>query len=186
MWLERLLPLGVTTIQLRVKDLPPAALNQEIAAAVALAKGYGARLFINDHWQLAIEHGAYGVHLGQEDMTTASRVTLLRAGLRLGLSTHSFSEAATALAWRPSYIALGPVFPTTAKVMPFAPQGVARLRQWCRMVGCPVVAIGGIRLEQAPSLIEAGASGIAVISDILSHAQPEQRGREWLKVWDVC
>lgn len=122
-WIERLLAAGVRTIQLRIKDLPEAAVEQDIAAAIELGKRYQARLFINDYWRLAIQHGAYGVHLGQEDLAIADLDAIHRAGLRLGLSTHDDAELDRALAERPSYIALGHVFPTQTKAMPSSPQG---------------------------------------------------------------
>jgi hydroxymethylpyrimidine kinase/phosphomethylpyrimidine kinase/thiamine-phosphate diphosphorylase len=112
-WLERILPLGVATVQLRIKNKQGAALEREIADAIACARRYGARLFVNDYWQLALKHGAYGVHLGQEDLETADIAALAQAGIRLGVSTHCYAEVAHALALRPSYIAIGPVFHTT-------------------------------------------------------------------------
>ncbi len=106
-WIARLLDAGVTTIQLRIKDLPDEQVEEDIAAAIALGKRYNARLFINDYWQLAIKHDAYGVHLGQEDLETTDLAAIHRAGLRLGVSTHDDTELARAIAVKPSYIALG-------------------------------------------------------------------------------
>ena len=122
-WIARLLEAGVTTIQLRIKDLPDEQVEEDIAAAIALGRRYQARLFINDYWRLAIKHGAYGVHLGQEDLDTTDLAAIHRAGLRLGVSTHDDAELARALAVKPSYIALGHIFPTQTKDMPSAPQG---------------------------------------------------------------
>ncbi len=181
-WLRRLLPLGVRTAQLRVKNLQGAALENEIREAIAVGKQYNTRLFINDYWQLAIEHGAYGVHLGQEDLETADLNAIAAAGLRLGISTHGYTEAARAHALRPSYIALGPIFPTTLKSMNVAPQGIESLRIWSKLLTCPVVAIGGIKIQQAKDIYAAGADSIAVVSDITQNADPEGRVTEWLQL----
>jgi hydroxymethylpyrimidine kinase/phosphomethylpyrimidine kinase/thiamine-phosphate diphosphorylase len=181
-WLRRILPLGVKMAQLRVKNLQGAALEEEIRQATNLARAHGTRLFINDYWQLAIKHGAYGVHLGQEDLATADSAALEASGLRLGVSTHSYAEAARAQSLRPSYLALGPIFPTKLKSMKFAPQGVETLRIWRQLLSCPLVAIGGITLESAPEIYAAGADSIAVVSDVAKSANPEERVRSWLNV----
>ena len=182
-WLARLLPLGVTTVQLRIKDLEGAALAGEIREAIRLAREAGARLFINDYWRLAMEHGAYGVHLGQEDLAAADVRALAGAGLRLGVSTHCYGEVARALAVRPSYMAVGPIFPTTSKVMVFEPQGLANLRRWRRTLSYPLVAIGGISLERGPQVMAAGADGIAVITAVTKAVDPEAATRAWLALF---
>ncbi|MDW8848400.1 thiamine phosphate synthase [Erwinia sp. MMLR14_017] len=170
-WLERLLDAGVRTLQLRIKDLPEAAVEQTIAHAVALGKRYQARLFINDYWRSAIKYQAYGVHLGQEDLDVADLDVLHRAGLCLGLSTHNDAELDRALAEQPSYIALGHVFPTQTKVMPSSPQGLSELqRHLSRLQGISTVAIGGISLEKAPQVLATGVGSIAVVSAITQAA----------------
>ncbi|WLS78675.1 thiamine phosphate synthase [Erwinia pyri] len=170
-WLERLLDAGVRTLQLRIKDLPEAAVEQDIAHAVALGKRYQARLFINDYWRSAIKYQAYGVHLGQEDLDVADLDVLHRAGLRLGLSTHDDAELDRALAEQPSYIALGHLFPTQTKVMPSSPQGLSELqRHLSRLKGISTVAIGGITLERAPQVLATGVGSIAVVSAITQAA----------------
>ena len=182
-WVERLLPLGVTTVQIRVKDLQGEALRSELRAAIACGKRFGARVFVNDHWQDALACGAYGVHLGQEDLdalTTDDWEKLLASGVRLGVSTHSHEELARALAVGPSYIALGPIFPTTLKEMRFGPQGLGRLAEWRALTSLPLVAIGGIKREDATALLNAGADAIAVVSDITMNKDPEGRTRDWL------
>lgn len=184
-WLKRLLPLGVRTAQLRVKNLQGEALENEIREAIALGRRYGARLFINDYWELAIKHKAYGVHLGQEDLATADMNALSKTGLRLGISTHSYAEAARAHALQPSYIALGPIFPTTLKSMKFAPQGVETLRIWRQLLNYPLVAIGGIKLEQADEIYGSGADSIAAVSDVTQNADPEARAKAWLKLTEM-
>lgn len=114
-WIERLLKAGVRTLQLRIKDKRDSDVEDDVIAAIALGRQYHARLFINDYWQLAIKHQAYGVHLGQEDLETTDLSAIRHAGLRLGVSTHDDMEIDVALAARPSYIALGHVFPTDRK-----------------------------------------------------------------------
>ena len=166
-WLVRMLDAGVTTVQLRIKDSSEAQVTADIEAAVLVGRRYDARVFINDYWRLAIHHGAYGVHLGQEDMDSADADAIRAAGLRLGLSTHDGAELARALAWRPSYIALGHIFPTATKVMPSRPQGLETLR--CLVADLPpipTVAIGGIGREQVDAVLTCGVGSVAVVSAI--------------------
>ncbi|MCX6996241.1 MAG: bifunctional hydroxymethylpyrimidine kinase/phosphomethylpyrimidine kinase [Kiritimatiellaeota bacterium] len=181
-WLEKLLPLGITTIQLRAKDLAGAALDKEVRSAIEIARRFDARLFVNDAWELALQHGAYGVHLGQQDARQADLAALARAGLRLGLSAHNHFELAVANAARPSYIGLGPVFPTVTKQMAATPLGVDGFRRLRRLAGCPVAAIGGLAPEHMPALRAAGADGFSVISDLLNASDPLARAAEWLQV----
>lgn len=181
--LERLVPLGVKFVQLRVKDLAPEALRQEVQRAQACCSRHGATLVLNDHWELALELGVDFVHLGQEDLQQADLGALRRAGVRFGLSTHDKAELQTALAQRPAYVALGPVYPTLLKKMPWAPQGLDRLRSWKTRVGeLPLVAIGGLTPERLPGVFAAGADSAAVVSDIQLAESPEARCREWLEV----
>jgi len=179
-WLDRLLPLGLGLVQLRAKGLEEASRKAEIAAGIAKCSAAGATLVVNDFWQDAIDLGAPWVHLGQEDLAGADVNAIRRAGIKLGISTHSHEELETALRVDPDYVALGPIWPTTLKVMPFAPQGLERIGEWKRIAKRPLVAIGGITLERAASVYAAGADSIAVISDVLSNADPEARCRDWL------
>ena len=166
-WIARLLNAGVRTLQLRIKDKRDEEVEADVMAAIALARRYNARLFINDYWRLAIKHQAYGVHLGQEDLAATDLTAIRQAGLRLGLSTHDDMEIDVALAARPSYIALGHVFPTQTKQMPSAPQGLATLtRHVARLGDYPTVAIGGISLSRAPEVLATGVGSIAVVSAI--------------------
>lgn len=166
-WIARLLDAGVTTLQLRIKDLPSEQVEENTATAIALGKQYGARLFINDYWQLAIKHRAYGVHLGQEDLDSADLLAIHRAGLRLGVSTHDDTELTRAIALKPSYIALGHIFATQTKNMPAAPQGLSALkRHIARLPGYPTVAIGGINLDRVPAVLACGVGSVAVVSAI--------------------
>lgn len=166
-WIARLLDAGVTTLQLRIKDLPSEQVEEDTATAIALGKQYGARLFINDYWQLAIKHRAYGVHLGQEDLDSADLLAIHRAELRLGVSTHDDTELARAIALKPSYIALGHIFATQTKNMPSTPQGLSALkRHITRLPGYPTVAIGGINLDRVPAVLACGVGSVAVVSAI--------------------
>ncbi|RPH21259.1 thiamine phosphate synthase [Buttiauxella warmboldiae] len=169
-WIERLLGAGVRTIQLRIKDKLDEEVEDDIVAAIKLAQRYEARLFINDYWRLAIKYRAYGVHLGQEDMDVANLDAIRDAGLRLGLSTHDVMEMERARALRPSYIALGHVFPTNTKQMPSAPQGLAQLAAHIKKLGdYPTVAIGGISIDRVPAVLATGVGSVAVVSAI-THA----------------
>lgn len=164
--LRKLLPLGLTMVQLRIKDPLAPRLEEDVAEAISSARSAGVRLFINDHWKLAIKHGAYGVHLGQDDLDPVALSALREAGLRLGLSTHSYAEIARAHAVGPSYMAIGTVFRTTSKVMVYAPLGLSEFARLRALVACPVVAIGGMHLANAADVHRAGADGTAVISEI--------------------
>ncbi|MCL6407778.1 thiamine-phosphate diphosphorylase [Dickeya dadantii] len=171
-WIERLLGAGVHTIQLRIKDQPADQAEPDIIRAIALGRRYQARLFINDYWQLAVKHQAYGVHLGQEDLDTADLDAIRAAGLRLGVSTHDDAELARAVAIKPSYIALGHIFPTQTKAMPSAPQGLVELARHIRALDgrFPTVAIGGISIDRVPAVLETGVGSIAVVSAITQAA----------------
>jgi thiamine-phosphate pyrophosphorylase len=175
-WVERVLALGVGTVQLRVKEMPPDRLRTEIEQAVAAGRRHGARVFINDYWREAAAAGAYGVHLGQEDLDTADLSAIASSGMRLGLSTHGYYEMLRALHLRPSYLAFGAVFPTGTKTLATAPQGLARLERYVRLVGdqVPLVAIGGIDLARLPAVLATGVGGVAVVSAVTSAPDPEQ------------
>src|SRR5215468_1862270 len=152
-WVERLTKLGVGTIQLRAKDLNDAEALQIVTDALAVTKGTNTKLVVNDYWRAAIVAGAAHLHLGQEDLVDADLGEIRKAGLTLGISTHDDEELATALAAKPDYVALGPIFPTTLKAMRFAPQGIAKITEWKKRVGnIPLVAIGGIKREQAAEI----------------------------------
>ena len=175
-WVERLAKLGVGTIQLRAKNLSE-------TEALAITKGTPTKLVVNDYWRAAIVASAEHLHLGQEDLADADLKAIRAAGLTLGISTHDDEELATALRAKPDYVALGPIFFTTLKSMRFAPQGIPKITEWKKRVGdIPLVAIGGIKLEQAGEIFAAGADSIAVVSDVTQNPDPDARVRAWLAV----
>lgn len=181
-WLRRLLPVGVKLVQLRIKDRPREQVRKQIIEAAALCRQAGACLVVNDYWQVALDEGCDWVHLGQSDLDTADVPALKKAGVRLGISTHSHEELERALALDPDYLALGPIYPTTLKQMPWAPQGLDRIAEWkSRIAPVPLVAIGGLTVERVPGVLQAGADSVAVVSDVLRHANPEARASEWLR-----
>ena len=180
-WVARLALLGVGTIQLRAKNLSESDALQTVIDALEVIKGTPAKLVVNDYWRAAIIAKAKHLHLGQEDLAAADLKAIRAAGLTLGLSTHDDEELETALRANPDYIALGPIFPTTLKSMRFAPQGIPKISEWKKRIGdIPLVAIGGIKLEQAREIFAAGADSIAVVSDITQNDDPDARVRAWL------
>ncbi|MDB5568287.1 MAG: Thiamine-phosphate synthase [Tardiphaga sp.] len=180
-WLKRLTALGVGTVQLRAKDLDDTAATTLMREALAVTASTQTKLVVNDYWRVAIDLKAQHLHLGQEDLADADVAAIRKAGLTLGLSTHDDEELETALRAKPDYIALGPIFPTTLKSMRFAPQGIPKLTTWKARIGdIPLVAIGGIKLEQATEIFKAGADSIAVVSDVTQNADPDARVRAWL------
>lgn len=180
-WLERLVPTGVKTIQLRLKDADTAEVRRQIARGMEVCRTHGCQFIVNDYWREAIDLGADYLHLGQEDLADADVKAIKAAGLRLGISTHSHEELGIALAASPDYIALGPIYETKLKAMKWGPQGLDKVRDWKARIGpLPLVAIGGITPERAPGVISAGADSVAVITDFFTHADPEARVGTWL------
>jgi thiamine-phosphate pyrophosphorylase len=176
-WVKRVLEYGVDTVQLRIKSEDTNHLAQEVASAVQAVQQIKPELplFINDHWQLAIDYGAYGVHLGQEDLDNVDLEKLRMAGLRLGISTHNVAEMHRAHQLRPSYIAMGAVYPTTAKKMPTAPLGLERLKEYAYLMSdYPLVAIGGIHINNASEVLKCGVGSIAVMGAIIDALDPAQ------------
>ncbi len=172
-WLERLLPLNFKIIQLRIKNMSDTELEPIIEKAVALARDYNCRLFINDHWQLAIKYHAYGVHIGQEDLANADLQAIAKAGLRLGISTHGCYEFLLAKQLQPSYLAIGAIFPTKTKDMTGQIQGIENLQHILALSSdIPVVAIGGINEARLPQVWQTGVSSIAVVTAITEAEQP--------------
>jgi thiamine-phosphate pyrophosphorylase len=189
-WVGRMARAGVPTLQLRFKHSDVAIVQHEVQAAVDAVQGTGAKLFINDHWQAAIAAGAYGVHLGQEDLDTLSGgdlAAMRQAGLRLGLSTHGYAEMVRAARIGPSYLALGAVFPTTLKAMATVPQGPSRLGAYAQLLqGWSLVAIGGVGAEHLPTIAATGVGSVAVVRAIVAAAQPEQAAQGLMAQWAAC
>lgn len=180
-WVGRMARAGVPTVQLRFKSDDANAVAREVQAAVEAVRGTGALLFINDHWQAAIDAGAYGVHLGQEDMDVADLAAIRSAGLRLGLSSHGYAEMLRADHVSPSYIAMGAVFPTTLKRMVTAPQGTGRLQAYASLMrDYPLVAIGGIDGEKMSQVLASGVGSVAVVRAITGAENPEAAAAQLL------
>ena len=173
-WVGRMAKAGVPTVQLRFKSDDARAVQSEIRSAVAAVQGTSSLLFINDHWQAAIVAGAYGVHLGQEDLAQADMQSIRSAGLRLGLSSHGYAEMLYADSFSPSYIAMGAVFPTTLKRMATAAQGTGRLTAYATLMrDYPLVAIGGIDAGSMKEVLASGVGSIAVVRALVAAGQPE-------------
>jgi thiamine-phosphate pyrophosphorylase len=167
-WVAKLAQAGVKTIQLRFKSASKELIQKEVQSAVKSVQGYACHLFINDHWQAAIDYKAYGVHLGQEDLSSADFTAIQAAGLRLGISTHGYAEMLRAIAYQPSYIALGAIFPTTLKAMETAPQGIGRLHQYVKLLkDFSLVGIGGVDASNIYQVIDSQVGSVAVVRAVI-------------------
>ncbi|HEY2254628.1 MAG TPA: thiamine phosphate synthase [Variovorax sp.] len=188
-WVGRMARAGVPTVQLRFKSDDAAAVEREVHAAVEAVRGTAALLFVNDHWRAAIEARAYGVHLGQEDLEAIAPADLKRirsAGLRLGVSSHGYAEMVRADAASPSYVAMGAVYPTTLKRMATAPQGVARLAAYARLMrGYPQVGIGGIDAARMPEVLATGVGSVAVVRALVTDLDPEAQAARLVGLVDA-
>jgi thiamine-phosphate pyrophosphorylase len=181
-WLARIVPLGVKLVQLRIKDGARAGIVEQTRRALDITRAHDCQLILNDYWDVALETGADFVHLGQDDLTHADLAAIRAAGVRFGISTHDDAELETALAAKPDYVALGPIYETKLKAMPWAPQGLERIRQWrSKIGGIPLVAIGGLTPDRAPGVTAAGADSLAVITDFVTAPDPEARIGLWLR-----
>lgn len=181
-WIERLVPLGIKLIQLRMKNVREDVLRQHIQRAKLICKQFHCQLIINDYWKIAIEEECDFIHLGQEDLAVANLEQIKKAGMKLGVSTHDASELNDALAAKPDYVALGPVYQTILKKMKWQPQGLEKVTRWKKLIGdLPLVAIGGLNPERGMSALAAGADSAAVVTDIIMNKTPEDRVRQWLE-----
>ena len=181
-WIERLVPLGIQLVQLRIKDAAPDVIGDHIQRAKRICVAHGCTLIVNDYWQAAIDAGCDYIHLGQEDLDDADMAAIRAAKLRLGISTHDRAELARAMALAPDYIALGPIYPTILKKMKWHEQGLAKLTTWRGLIGkTPLIAIGGMSVDRAPGAFEAGADVVAAVTDITLNENPEERVRAWLR-----
>ncbi|MDO9314058.1 MAG: thiamine phosphate synthase [Burkholderiaceae bacterium] len=182
-WVGRMASAGVPTVQLRFKSDDEAEVQREVDIAVEAVRGTGALLFINDHWQAAIRAGAYGVHLGQEDIDAADLKAIRSEGLRLGLSSHGYSEMLRVDRLSPSYIAMGAVYATNLKVMPTVPQGPGRLAVYARLMrDHSLVAIGGIDELRLPDVLASGVGSVAVVRALIAAEHPEAVAAKWKAV----
>ena len=180
-WVRRLVAAGARLIQLRIKDQPIADIHRQVREAKTICAEAGAQLIVNDYWQVAIDEDCDFVHLGQEDLLQADIAALRGAGIRIGVSTHDHAELEKGLAIDPDYVALGPIYPTQLKQMPWAPQGTARLGEWKKLIdGRPLVAIGGLTVERARLCLAAGADSAAVVGDIVNHRDPIGQTKIWI------
>ena len=180
-WVLKLVPVGTKLIQLRIKDQQEAEIRRQVREAKAVCAQYGADLIVNDYWQVAIDEGCTWVHLGQEDLVDADVKALRRANVKIGVSTHDHAELDKGLAIDPDYVALGPIWPTKLKQMPWAPQGTERLAEWKKIIGDrPLVAIGGLTLERALLCLKSGADIASVVGDIVNHADPIGQAKAWI------
>ncbi len=185
-WVARMAKAGVPTLQLRFKSDDTATVAREVTAAVEAVRGSQSLLFINDHWQAAIAAGAYGVHLGQEDMEIANLDAIRKAGLRLGLSSHGYAEMLRADAHSPSYVAMGAVYATTLKRMVTPPQGPGRLHAYARLMrDYPLVAIGGVDETRLDAVLASGVGSVAVVRAIVAAEQPEVVASRWMQRIDA-
>lgn len=180
-WVSKLVPVGTKLIQLRIKERPDDEVRRQVREAKAVCDAHGAQLIVNDYWQVAIDEGCAWVHLGQEDLVDADIKALRRAGIRIGVSTHDHAELDKGMAIDPDYVALGPIYPTKLKQMPWAPQGPEKLLEWKKLIGDrPLVAIGGLTLERALLCLKSGADIASVVGDIVNHADPIGQAKAWI------
>ena len=170
---------GARVLQVRQKSGSHAALLAVTRAAVSEGERLRARIIVNDRADIAAMAGAAGVHVGQQDLAPADVRRIAGDDLAVGLSTHSTTQVDEALAQGAAYVAVGPVFRTRTKETGYDPRGLDLVRYAAR-TGTPIVAIGGITLARAPSVLEAGAASVAVISDLLVSGDPEGRLREYM------
>lgn len=171
---------GARFVQLRFKSDDQVQIRKEVRTALAICRQNNVTLVINDYWKTALEEGAKYVHLGQEDLQTAELQSLRQHQIKFGISTHNPEELELALKAEPDYIALGPIWETTLKIMPYGPQGLERVTEWARRIHpLPLVTIGGITLSRCLSCVEAGAASVAAVSDIFCHPDPVAQVQAW-------
>ena len=181
-WLERMLPLGVKLVQMRIKDLPADETRAALQRSKQLCDAVGAIMVVNDFWEMAIDLDCDWIHLGQEDLDDADMAAIRRAGFKIGISTHDEDELDRALAEQPDYVALGPVYPTILKKMKWVEQGLDRVQRWKNHIGdLPIVGIGGMTVDRAAGVYAAGADIVSVVTDITLNENPEDRLKCWVK-----
>lgn len=176
---------GATCLQIRAKHAASGWLLQCVEAVVTRAADYaGALVIVNDRADVARAAGASGVHIGQDDLSPAAVRWIMGDQALVGLSTHTAAQLADALEQPISYVAIGPVFQTDTKHTghdAVGLDGVRTVASASRLRGLPVVAIGGITLDRAPSVIDAGADAVAVITDLFAAGDPRARVAAYLR-----
>lgn len=181
-WIRTLIPLGVQLVQLRIKNKSTKEIQHQVTAAKEFCAKHNCQLIINDYWQVAIDTGCDYLHLGQGDLDTADMTAIRKAGINVGVSTHDRAELDRALSLDPSYIALGPVYPTILKKIPWKPQGLNKITRWKHLIGNkPLVAIGGLNISRLEGVFKAGADSAAVVTDITNHPNPQVRTTQWIR-----
>ncbi|WP_074380867.1 thiamine phosphate synthase [Bartonella doshiae] len=182
-WIERLIPLGVKLVQLRMKNEKHQIIRDHIKRAKNICDKLETQLIINDHWTLAIDEKCNFIHLGQEDLSNADLPAIRKSGIKFGISTHDEHELDIALSVNPDYIALGPIYPTILKKMKWMPQGLEKIKQWRKHIDAlPLVGIGGLTPERAIDVLKTGANSAAVVTDIILNKKPEERVQQWIKM----
>ena len=185
-WLERLLPIGIKLVQLRIKDKSKREVQSEIKKAKLLCYNFNTQLVINDYWEIAIDQNCDFVHIGQEDLVACDIKKLKSYNIKIGISTHDQKELNTALLHEPDYIALGPIYPTILKKMKWSQQGVSKLLEWKKQLDkIPLVAIGGMTPSRSIKAFNYGADIVSAVTDITLNHDPEARVKEWLEITKV-
>ena len=183
---QELAAAGVRLMQYRDKSAFAADLLANSRELVGLLKPHGASLVVNDRPDIAVLAGAVGVHVGQEDLEPEQARAVVGEEMWIGMSTHNLEQFRQAAGTSADYIAVGPIFATSSKASPDPVVGLDLIRQVRRLTEKPIVAIGGVTLERAASVIEAGADSVAVIRDIVCDAEPGERARRFLDVLDAA
>jgi thiamine-phosphate pyrophosphorylase len=174
---------GAMLLQVRAKKASSGWLLDVATTIVSLAHRANATVIVNDRADIARLSGADGVHVGQQDLAPASIRVIVDAEKIVGLSTHTEEQLETAVRLPVSYIAVGPVFSTDTKITSYTSRGLEAVRRAAARTGergLPLVGIGGVTLETAPEIIRAGASTVAVISDLVAKGDPAARVRAYL------
>jgi thiamine-phosphate pyrophosphorylase len=178
---RQLMNAGVRLLQYRAKNLPAREVLEAARQLAEASREVGANFFVNDRPDLAYLSGAHGVHVGQDDLSVEQARAIMGQDHWVGVSTHNLQQFQQAVATSADYVAIGPIFATTSKVNPDPVVGTEMIRRLRSLTAKPIVAIGGIRLENAAEVIEAGADSVAVISDILGAADPAARAAQFLQ-----
>ena len=178
---RELMSVGVRLLQYRGKAVPAREMVETARGLASVARENGAVFFVNDRPDVAYLAGADGVHVGQDDLNVEQARAIVGEQRWVGVSTHSFEQFEEAAGTSADYIAIGPIYATTSKANPDPVVGTELIRRVRPLTKKPIVAIGGIRLERAAEVIEAGADSVAVIRDIVGDADPAKRARQFIE-----